>query len=133
MAGVVGTENWETEVRAIADASNEGKREFTSGEVKARYYIAKVLNGWAWRASFDQHNGYFGTPWSRTKPSREKALEEALDCLRRQINHGTDRGKEIPDLNKVKALLADDGMFGFIEPEPAKEEPRKEIEFSREM
>ena len=128
-------ERWVATVRDPACEASEGVRIIGSRELKAEasYEIAPLPDGrYALKFDFSYLSGDgrgHGSPWE-AYDSRETSVTTFLDAARRYFRQpiqGFEFQDDVADgyksqreaQKKMQALLEGDGLFGFMEPEPA--------------
>ena len=128
-------DRWVATVRDPASEASEGIRIIGSRELKAEafYEIASLPDGrYALTFGFSYLSGDgrgHGSPWN-AYDGRESCVATFLDAARRYFSqpiHGVEDQDDVTygyksqreAQKKMQALLEGDGLFGFMEPEPA--------------
>ncbi len=124
-------ERWITEVRDPAILASEGVRRIEVRNASAEYEIAHLPDGqWAMHTNLAFRAGdYEGSamPW-QTFSTREECVDTFLRRARkhfsRQIRDRDNEGESLSSQKKagveMMKRLDGDGLFGFIEPDPAR-------------
>lgn len=114
-------EKWGREVRDPARESSEGVRELKVPGAEAYYEIGRTMSG-KWAVSL--HATYTkgdcsgsGMPWSEHE-TREECVVTFLAFARRHFSGANIYDNQKEAQKAMLKLLAGEGLFGFVEPEP---------------
>jgi hypothetical protein len=116
-------EEWEKTIRDPAEQTKEPMRKLDCGPASAEYQTAQLPDDrWAIRFKCQMDSGSgMAVPW-RAFATRAAAVayfrQEAAAFFRREerLKAAKEQARR-----KILALLTDNGLFGFTEPEPEKE------------
>jgi hypothetical protein len=113
-------EKWKEEVRDVAVETSEGIRQVRVQGAMAEYEIGRTKDGkWAVqiRCAYtigDQHGA--SSPWLK-KGTRDECVELFVRSAKYHFGLKTEERQQKAQKQMLK-LLAGEGLFGFVEPEP---------------